>query len=165
MVSLVRFYSLSEFPIPAKIFGMTPKVRKCTNFRVFSKAFKQRSGSFLEAFRVLASLISTRRTRRKDAEIERRLTVHCRLQVFAKLGHKIDHSSESVNSFWSGAIFLPSLSKKRSIYGVVGAILFSERISYSGKDFWCDTESVKIHKFSGFLESFQAAFRKLHRSV
>ena len=51
MLSLVRFYSLSEFLIAAKIFGMTPKVRKCTNFRVFSKAVKQRSRSFLAAFR------------------------------------------------------------------------------------------------------------------
>ena len=49
----------------------------------------------------------------------------------------------------------PGVSKKRSIHGVVGAILFSERISYSRKDFWYDTESSKNARIfdapSGYL--------------
>ena len=76
---------------------MTPKVRKCTNFRVFSKAFRQRSGSFLEEFRALGA--SCRRNRRvgRNVELGQRLTnflsgCKCFISVCSTFARTVDSS-------------------------------------------------------------------------
>ena len=51
------------------------------------------------------------------------------MKKIARSGHKSEDISESVNSFHSGAIFLPSLGHKLSRNAFVVSILFSERIS------------------------------------
>ena len=58
-----------------QVFGMTPKVRKCTNFPVFFEASEQRSGSFLAAFRTSADIGPASGKRRKGAESKRRSTI------------------------------------------------------------------------------------------
>ena len=60
---------------------------------------------------------------------------------FAQLGQKMKDFSESVNSFESGSIFLPSLKKKLPNGVVVASILFSERISHGRTDF-CMTPKI-----------------------
>ena len=50
----------------------------------------------------------------------------------ARPGHKTEDSSESVSSFHSGAISLPSLGHETSRNAFVGSIPFPERISLIG---------------------------------
>ena len=57
------------------------------------------------------------------------ITVNLGCEKIAKMGHKNEDISESVNSFDSGAIFLPPLGQYLSGNAFVGPILFLERNS------------------------------------
>ena len=69
-------------------------------------------------------------------------------EQIAKVDHKNEDISESVNSFDSGSIFLPSLGHAIARNAFVVSILFPERISYVRTVFFM------IPKKSGFLMKF-----------
>ena len=88
-----------------------------------------------------------------------RLTVYRAHQV-ARSDQKTEDSSESVNSFHSGAIFWHSLGHETSGNAFVGPILFPERISSMLTVFGHDPVTRKMLELSTFFWSFSALFRR-----
>ena len=68
----------------------------------------------------------------------------------AKVGHKNEDISESMNSFDLGVIFLRSLGHKTSRNAFVVSILSPGRISYVGTGFFMTPKSRKSHENRSF---------------
>ena len=68
--------------------------------------------------------------------VHREIAFNLGREKIAKMGHKNEDISESVCSFDSGSIFLPSLGHEVSRNAFVVSILFPGRIFSIGKDFF-----------------------------
>ena len=82
----------------------------------------------------------------------------------ARSGHKTEDSSESVSSFHSGAIFLPSLGHETSRNAFVGSIPFPGRISLWVDSFGHDPVSEECTDFRRFL-SFSASIGRFRAAL
>ena len=82
-------------------------------------------------------------------------------EKIAKVGHKSEDISESVNRFDLGAIFPSRLCQDLSRNASVVSILFPGGISLRSKDFFMTPKSRDFHEISSFLESCREASRKL----
>ena len=80
--------------------------------------------------------------------VHREIALNLGREKIAKMGHKNEDISESVNSFGPGAIFLPRLGQYLSRNALVGPILFLERNSLGREGFFtCHWNATFFMKF------------------